>query len=71
MKTLSDLLPPFLGGLGDDLCVSVAHHSNQHIQQEDWDKNHEEGKDDLCQWCKVGHAEHFILQIQKWLPLAF
>ena len=35
------LFDPFLFTLLDNKGVGVAHHSNQHVEQKDWDHDHE------------------------------
>ena len=60
-----DLLAPFLVGLGNDCCVCVAHHSDQHVQQKNGHQDHKDGKDYFCQGLVVRVVEYFILQTRK------
>ena len=55
------LSAPLLLGLGDDLVVGVAHHGDEHVQQQDGHQDHEDGKHNLRQRGVPRVVEHLIL----------
>lgn len=55
------LSAPLLFWLGDDLVVGVAHHGDQHVQQQDGHQDHEDGKHNLRQRRVPWVVEHLIL----------